>query len=60
MQSQYRNLIKVSGSLRSQAAFSPRIQGTSGMKAVSATEEDKEEKGSEKIKDNGATATDVF
>jgi hypothetical protein len=33
---------------------------TRGIKAVSASEEDKEEKDSEKIKDNGATATDLF
>jgi len=40
--------------------FSPRTHSTSGIKAVSASEEDKEQKDSEKIKDNGATATDVF
>jgi len=40
--------------------LSPQIHGTSWIKAVSASEEDKEKKEQEKIKDNGATATDVF
>ena len=37
----------------------PRTHVTSGIKAVSASEADREGKESEKIKENAATATDV-